>query len=166
MTSGSASPSRAIFALALLVLAGRAHADERRAIEFTPIPEFEANHVKNPHDHQGKPLCQRCHFPGQPTPLAVDVISVCAQCHDPARMKHPVGIPAKKKPADLPLLEDGKIVCHTCHDPHDVKRNRAGLRLPYLELCLRCHERHAGKPGAGQPAVPEKPAAVPAPSAK
>jgi predicted CXXCH cytochrome family protein len=152
--------------LALLALAGRAGAEERRAIEFTPIPEFEANHVKNPHDHQGKPLCQRCHFPGQPIPLAVDAISICAQCHDPARMKHPVGIPAKKKPADLPLLEDGKIVCHTCHDPHDVKRNRAGLRLPYLELCLQCHERHAGKPGADRPAAAEKPAAAPTPSVK
>ena len=136
----------------LLVCGGQAGAGERPAVEFTPIPDLEAAHVPNPHDHQGKPLCQRCHFPDQPVPLAVDAISICTQCHDPRAMKHPVGIPARSAPADLPLLEERKIVCHTCHDPHDLKRNRSGLRLPYRELCQRCHEPHAPKQGAKPPA--------------
>ena len=38
------------------------------------------------------------------------------------------------------------MACHSCHDPHDLKRNRAGLRLGFTELCLRCHAQEMRPP--------------------
>lgn len=115
--------------------------------EFTPVPLLDAAHVSNPHDYQGKPLCQRCHLPGQ-AGVTGDPIALCAQCHEPAFMKHPHGIAAQVVPEKLPLEAGLRIVCHTCHDPHDVKARRAGLRLDYGALCLQCHARHTQKPAA------------------
>jgi predicted CXXCH cytochrome family protein len=110
------------------------------------IPELmDAVHAPNPHDGGGKPVCERCHVAGEKH-VRGDPVALCAQCHDPASMKHPVGVVQKVAPADLPLAEGARIVCHTCHDPHDVKKRRAGLRLEYSDLCLRCHVRHDGPP--------------------
>jgi len=120
----------------------------RRPVEFTPVPPMEAVHVSNPHDHKGKPLCERCHVRGEPG-VKGDPIALCAQCHQPSVMKHPYGIASSRPPADLPLA-DGRIVCSTCHDPHDVKKHRKGLRLDYLPLCAQCHTGHGAKaPPAG-----------------
>lgn len=120
---------------------------EPRKAEFTPIPLLDAAHVANPHDHEGKPLCQRCHLPGQ-AGVTGDPIALCTQCHDPSFMKHPHGIAAQVVPEKLPLEAGLRIVCHTCHDPHDVKAHRAGLRLDYGALCLQCHRRHGQKSAA------------------
>lgn len=114
-------------------------------VEFTPVPDLEAVHASNPHEHQGKPLCQRCHLAGE-AGVTGDPVALCTQCHDPSRMKHPVGVTRAVAPAGLPLGEGARVVCHTCHDPHDVKQRRSGLRLEYVELCLRCHERHQQAP--------------------
>jgi predicted CXXCH cytochrome family protein len=140
-------PGIAAVAAALAASLASARAAER--VEFAPIPDVDAAHVANPHDFRGKALCQRCHVRGEDR-LSVDPVSLCGQCHDAARMKHPYDVVQPVPPAGLPLAE-GRIVCHTCHDPHDVKKRRAGLRLAYVELCLRCHERHGEK--APAPAV-------------
>lgn len=145
--------------LVAIVAAAALLGSSARAVEAvsttasSKIPQFkrrstmEAVHAANPHDASGKPLCQRCHISGKPG-AAVDSIALCSQCHDASRMKHPVGMAARSVPRDLPLGEGGVIACHTCHDPHDVKRNPAGLRLSFAELCRRCHDRH----GAHAPA--------------
>ncbi len=122
-------------------------------VQFTPVPAGEAVHVANPHDHDGKPLCQRCHQRGEVAP-AVDPVALCSQCHDAARMKHPVRVAQAGTPG-LPLLTGERIACHTCHDPHDVKRFAHGLRMEYGALCLRCHVRH----GPRAPAESAPPAA-------
>ena len=119
----------------------------------------DAAHATNPHDYHGTPLCQRCHLPGH-TDVNGDPVALCAQCHDPARMKHPFGVPARAIPKALPLTAEGQIVCHTCHDPHDVKKRRGGLRLDYRELCAQCHEGHGHRSPAAQAAP-----AAPAPAA-
>jgi len=132
-------------ALAAPVAAEPAPAARAARVEFTPVPDMEAVHASNPHDHRGKPLCQRCHLAGE-AGVSGDPVELCTQCHDPSRMKHPVGVTRATAPAGLPLGEDARVVCHTCHDPHDVKQRRSGLRLDYVELCLRCHERHRQAP--------------------
>jgi predicted CXXCH cytochrome family protein len=118
--------------------------------EFTPLPESHELHRANPHDHGGKPLCQRCHRPGE-AGIVDEPVALCARCHDPANMKHPTGVAQASAPADLPLGPGGRIVCHTCHDPHDVKAHKGGLRLEYGALCLRCHVRHDAKTGPAKP---------------
>jgi predicted CXXCH cytochrome family protein len=138
---------------------GAAPAAQRRPVEFTPVPQMEAVHANNPHDHEGKPLCQRCHLRGQPG-VAGDPIALCSQCHDASRMRHPFGIVQPEPPADLPLDASGRIVCHTCHDPHDVKKQRSGLRLAYMDLCKRCHAGHEPRgahPAAEGDAAAERP---------
>lgn len=131
--------------LAAAALAAAEPAGPRNA-DFTPIPLVDAAHVTNPHDHQGKPLCQRCHLPGQ-AGVTGDPIALCVQCHEPSNMKHPYGVEARAVPAALPLEGGMRIVCHTCHDPHDVKTRRAGLRLEFGPLCAQCHTRHGQKSG-------------------
>jgi len=116
----------------------------RARVEFERLPAMEASHALNPHDHQGKPLCQRCHVSGELQP-SIEPISLCVQCHDPKHMKHPYGIVQKTGAEGLPLLPGRKIACHTCHDPHDVKKYRGGLRSEYVALCARCHQRHGKK---------------------
>jgi predicted CXXCH cytochrome family protein len=113
----------------------------RPQVEFTPYPEAQVAAVRNPHDYQGKPLCQRCHLPGDGR-LASGAISLCVSCHAFGHANHPVDVVQKTPAGDLPLLAGGKVACHTCHDPHDLKRHRAGLRLGFSELCLRCHQGH------------------------
>jgi predicted CXXCH cytochrome family protein len=117
----------------------------RAAVEFTPVAETEALHGANPHDHEGKPLCQRCHAQGE-TRLAVDPVALCARCHEPGNMKHPFGVVAASAPSSLPLSRDGRIVCHTCHDPHSVKAHPHGLRLAFRQLCAQCHAGHGRGP--------------------
>jgi len=121
-----------------------------RKVEFTPVPAMEAIHAANPHDHRGKPLCQRCHEQGEER-LGLDPIALCAQCHEPAHMRHPFDVPQPDPPADLPFGPGARIVCHTCHDPHDVKTHRGGLRLEYGALCARCHVRHGKRPAPPNP---------------
>jgi predicted CXXCH cytochrome family protein len=126
--------------LRIVLILGTACAHGRAKVEFTPIPAAEAAAVKNPHDHGGKPLCQRCHDPGEAGPR-VDPIELCSDCHDITRMRHPFGSEYLREHGTLPLYR-GEIVCHTCHDPHDVKKHRHGLRDEYSPLCLNCHKRH------------------------
>lgn len=121
-----------------------------RKVEFTPVPAMEAIHAANPHDHQGKPLCQRCHAQGEER-LGIDPIALCAQCHEPSHMRHPFDVSQPDPPGDLPFGPGGRIVCHTCHDPHDVRARRSGLRLEYVELCTRCHVRHGKKQAPAKP---------------
>jgi predicted CXXCH cytochrome family protein len=130
-----------------------------RRAEFTPIPEVEAAAVRNPHDHGGTPLCQRCHAQGA-AGVTKDPIALCAECHDAARMRHPFRVPAGEHVQGLPLMPGGLVACHTCHDPHDVRARRAGLRMAYSELCLRCHARHAPGDAAG-PGIPAGHGAAP-----
>jgi predicted CXXCH cytochrome family protein len=127
-----------------------------RPAEFTPIPAEEAARVRNPHDHRGRPLCQRCHAPGA-AGVTKDPIALCAECHDPVIMRHPFRVRAADHARDLPLMPGRIVACHTCHDPHDVKARRAGLRLRYTELCLECHARHAPPPGRGTSAGAARP---------
>lgn len=134
-----AQPFAALAAAALFAACARAPA--RGRVEFTPLPDVEVAHAINPHAHQGKPLCQRCHVAGEERP-SVDPIALCSQCHDAARMRHPKGVEQKGGAGPLPLLEGDRIACHTCHDPHDVKKNPHGLRDEQTALCLRCHVRH------------------------
>jgi predicted CXXCH cytochrome family protein len=142
-------PTARHLAVALLVLgvagAGAGCAGlfgpRRPRVEFTPYPESQVAAVRNPHAYQGKPLCQRCHLPGDGG-LTSGAISLCVSCHAFGHGNHPVDVVQKQPARDLPLLEGGKVACHTCHDPHDLKRNRAGLRLGFSELCLRCHTSH------------------------
>lgn len=113
----------------------------RPRVEFTPYPEAQVAAVRNPHDYQGKPLCQRCHVPGDGR-LTSGAISLCVSCHGFGHSNHPIDVVQKTTPRDLPLLEGGRVACHTCHDPHDLRRHRAGLRSGFSDLCLRCHTRH------------------------
>jgi predicted CXXCH cytochrome family protein len=122
-------------------------ATARQAVE---VPLLDAAHATNPHDFHGKPLCQRCHLPGQEG-ITGDPVALCTQCHDPAFMKHPYGIPARTVPPALPLEAGLRIVCHTCHDPHDVKKRRGGLRLDYGPLCAQCHAPHGQKQHPAEP---------------
>ena len=143
---------RRIALAAVLVALGCAGRAPQRApgvatAAVTPAADCTAT---NPHDQGGKPLCQRCHEPGA-SGVKQDPIALCAGCHDPARMRHPFRVPVSEQVEGLPLLPGRLIACHTCHDPHDVKARRAGLRMKFAELCLRCHDRHA--PSA-QPAGP------------
>lgn len=114
--------------------------------EISAAKAIEAAHVTNPHGHEGKPYCVRCHAGGK-TAVA-DPVGLCAQCHAPSLMKHPYGVTPRTVPAALPLGPEQKIVCHTCHDPHDVKKHRKGLRLEYMPLCAQCHVKHGAKPHA------------------
>lgn len=124
-----------------------------RPAEFTPIPAEEAAAVRNPHDHGGKPLCQRCHEPGG-AGVTKDAIALCAECHDPGRMAHPYRVPAGDHSRGLPLMPGRIVACHTCHDPHAVKARPAGLRKRYTELCLDCHQRHETRRPGAPPAQP------------
>jgi predicted CXXCH cytochrome family protein len=110
-------------------------------VQFTPFPESEVVAVRNPHAYRGQPLCQRCHRPGDGG-LTSGAIALCVSCHAFGHANHPVDVVQRSPAGGLPLLEGGVVACHTCHDPHDLKRQRAGLRLPFTELCLRCHQRH------------------------
>jgi predicted CXXCH cytochrome family protein len=127
-----------------------------RKVEYTPVTAREVADAPNPHDHGGKPLCQRCHVNGEEE-LQLDPIALCAQCHDAAPMKHPFRVAQAGGARGLPLMAGDVVVCHTCHDPHDLKAHRAGLRLEYRDLCLRCHVRH-GASGAAPTAPAEHPA--------
>jgi len=119
----------------------------RPKVEFTPIPEAEAAAVKNPHDHQGKPLCQRCHEPGAPG-VKKDPISLCSDCHDVGLMRHPFRVEAPPFATGLPLMPGRLVACHTCHEPHDVKARPGGLRVAYRDLCVTCHAKHGRRPGS------------------
>jgi predicted CXXCH cytochrome family protein len=107
-----------------------------------PYPEAEVSTWQNPHDYQGKPLCQRCHEL-QGGALRGHPIGLCVSCHTFGHGNHPVNVAQKPPlPKDLPFLEGGKLACHTCHDPHDLKAHQAGLRAEFNDLCLRCHVKH------------------------
>jgi predicted CXXCH cytochrome family protein len=131
-------------ASAVVAAAACSHAPSsppRGKVDFLPIPAAEAAAVENPHDFRGGTLCQRCHVRGEERP-SVDPMTLCVQCHDPTKMRHPMGIPAPGGAGGLPLVEGTEIACHTCHDPHDVKAFPHGLRSTYAALCLNCHQRH------------------------
>ncbi len=117
----------------------------RPRVEFTPYPESQVAAVRNPHAYLGRPLCQRCHLPGD-AGLTSGAIALCVSCHAFGHANHPVDVVQATPARDLPLLPGGKVACHTCHDPHDLKRHRSGLRFGFSDLCLRCHTRHQQAP--------------------
>lgn len=153
-----------LFAAAAALFAACGHAavpaaaspPARQRVEFVPLPDMEAVHVRDPHDYQGRTLCQRCHVPGEERP-SFDPVALCTQCHDRENMRHPVGIAQPGDAQGLPLVEGDRIVCHTCHDPHAVKAYPHGLRSEYVPLCKRCHAAHGasgrshGRPQREQP---------------
>lgn len=121
-------------------------------VQFTPVENPDPARLAHPHGAGDKAFCQACHQPGV-AGVKKDPIALCADCHDPARMKHAFRVEAPAHAAGkVPLLEGNLIACHTCHDPHDVKARRGGLRASFKELCLACHTTHAddvGKVPAG-----------------
>lgn len=112
-----------------------------REVRFTPYPEAEVAQVKNIHSHRGAPVCQVCHFQGDPP--ALRAAHGCPACHQVAHsVGHDVGTKiAPGRGGDLPL-PGGHVVCHTCHDPHDTKKHIHGLRKKLTPLCLDCHPKH------------------------
>ncbi len=109
---------------------------------FEPYPPERVAGVRNPHDYEGKPLCQRCHVPTGEI-VTNDPVALCSGCHafdthHNSRHSHPVNV-VQKTAVDLPLRPGGKVACHTCHDPH---RAKGSLRKPFNDLCVGCHQGH------------------------
>jgi len=130
--------------LLLALLAGAsacALAGGRRVVDFEPVPEAEVAAVKNPHDWQGRPLCQRCHVRGTDR-LVSHPIGLCVSCHAFGHSNHPVDVVQQNPTKELPFLEEGRLACHTCHDPHQVGKVKWALRFPFNELCKKCHTGH------------------------
>jgi hypothetical protein len=112
-----------------------AAAPARAAFMVRPAAEVAA--VKDPHDYQGKPLCQRCHAPD--LKLTNGANALCRECHSFKHGNHPVDVVQKTPAPGLPLLAGGKVACHTCHDPHQRKHV---LRTGFDNLCKTCHAGH------------------------
>jgi len=108
---------------------------------WVAYPEAEVAADKSAHNHQGRPLCQKCHDSPRGA-LRTDPLRTCTGCHAQRHGNHPVDVVQKNPPRDLPFLAGGKLACHTCHDPHDMKAFRWGLRAEGNALCLKCHVRH------------------------
>ncbi len=104
---------------------------------FEVYPAAQVAGVKDPHDYQGKALCQRCHQPD--LKLTNEPNALCRECHRFGHGNHPVDVVQKKPASDLPLLTGGKVACHTCHDPH---RKKVVLRKRFDDLCRSCHKGH------------------------
>ncbi len=112
-----------------------AAAPPKAAFEVYPLERIAG--VKDPHDFEGKALCQRCHLPDLKLTDAPNAL--CTECHRFGHGNHPVDVVQKKPVTELPLLAGGKVACHTCHDPH---RKKSVLRKPFDELCVVCHTAH------------------------
>ena len=112
-----------------------AAAPPRAAFEVYPLERIAA--VKDPHDYNGKALCQRCHLPDLKLTNAPNAL--CVECHRFGHGNHPVEVVQKTPVKGLPLLAGGKVACHTCHDPHQRK---SVLRAPFNDLCRTCHGVH------------------------
>jgi predicted CXXCH cytochrome family protein len=108
---------------------------------WVSYPEASVASVKNPHVYLGAPLCQRCHADPSGR-LRAEPMALCQQCHVQRHGNHPVGVVQKQPAKDLPYGPGGRILCHTCHDQHDLLARKKGLRLPFNELCLKCHQQH------------------------
>lgn len=141
---------------ALALLAGCARRAEReqalppRRPAFVPYPPDRVAGVKDPHSFEGKPLCQACHLPDTGA-LVAEPVALCERCHSFPHRNHPVDVVQRDGAEGLPLRSGRRLACHTCHDPHEVRRTKDGLRLPYDQLCLRCHRRHHhGAPAPGR----------------
>lgn len=104
---------------------------------FVVYPPDRIAGVKDPHDHQGKALCQRCHLPDLGLTNAPNAL--CTECHRFGHGNHPVDVVQRQPVEDLPLLAGGALACHTCHDPH---QKRSVLRKPFDALCKSCHAGH------------------------
>jgi predicted CXXCH cytochrome family protein len=108
---------------------------------WVSYPEATVATVENPHQYLGAPLCQRCHAdPGGA--LRAEPMALCQQGHVQRHGNHPVGVVQKQPSKDRPYGPGGRILCHTCHDQHDLLARKKGLRLPFNELCLKCHQQH------------------------
>ena len=112
-----------------------AAAPPRAAFEVYPLERIAS--VKDPHDYNGKALCQRCHMPDLKLTNAPNAL--CVECHRFGHGNHPVEVVQKTPVKGLPLLAGGKVACHTCHDPHQRK---SVLRAPFNDLCRTCHGVH------------------------
>ena len=124
-------------AVVMAVGAGVLATQERAFVRYPPD---EAAKVSDPHLYKGRPLCQRCH-PGADRRLVRAPDALCLECHEAHEGDHPAGLITQRRPTPLglPLGPGREVHCHTCHDPHDVRGLPGGLRLPYDELCQRCH---------------------------
>src|SRR5689334_9037961 len=78
---------------------------------FEAYPAAEVAAVKDPHQHGGKPLCQRCHLPDLKLVAAPNTL--CRECHRFGHGNHPVDVVQKTPAAGLPLLEGGRLACHS-----------------------------------------------------
>ncbi|HEX9051012.1 MAG TPA: cytochrome c3 family protein [Anaeromyxobacter sp.] len=114
---------------------GDPSAPARGAFEIYPADQVAA--ARNPHDHGGKPLCQRCHAPDLKLTNAPNAL--CRECHRFSHGNHPVDVVQKTPAPGLPLIAGGKVACHTCHDPHQRK---VVLRRSFDALCRACHKGH------------------------
>jgi predicted CXXCH cytochrome family protein len=103
---------------------------------FVVLPPAALAAVKTPHDHEGKPVCQRCHEPD--LKLVKPPIALCQECHAFPHRSHPVDVVQRTPAGGLPLLPGGKVACHTCHDPHQKKYV---LRKKFDALCTSCHQK-------------------------
>lgn len=146
--AGSATARRsrlvALLALAAAACAAQAPRDGRVAdaaappkAAFEAYPAARVAGVKDPHDYEGKALCQRCHAPDLKLTNAPNAL--CRECHRFGHGNHPVDVVQKTPAKDLPLLAGGKVACHTCHDPHQKK---VVLRKRFDDLCRSCHKPH------------------------
>lgn len=110
-------------------------------VAFVQYPEDEVASIRYVHAYRGRPVCQACH-PGRDQTLAAHPTRLCTRCHAALHDSHPYDIPQPQPERCRLPLHDGTITCHTCHDPHDTQSRRAGLWLPFNELCQRCHPGH------------------------
>lgn len=74
-------------------------------------------------------------------------ITSCLHCHKEFQGKssHPINVLPKRGmifPADLPLLDNGKMHCMTCHDMHSSNNIARIRRQTKQELCLGCHKNY------------------------
>ncbi len=74
-------------------------------------------------------------------------ITSCLNCHKEFQddSSHPINVLPKRGmifPADLPLLDNGKMHCMTCHDMHSSDNIARIRRRTKQELCLGCHKNY------------------------
>ncbi len=123
------------------LLGARGGAPVKPPPAWVSYPEASVETVANPHNYLGAPLCQRCHT-GPGGGLRAEPVALCKECHPQRHGNHPVEVVQPHPPADLPFGPGGRILCHTCHDEHDLLARKKGLRLPFNDLCLKCHQQH------------------------
>lgn len=123
---------------AVVMVIGGALAATQRS-EFVVYPPAELAAIKDPHRYKGRPACPKCHQASDRR-LLREPVALCLECHPTHPASHPTGgVQRAPNPVGLPLGPQRQVRCDTCHDPHDVRDHEHGLRLPFNQLCVRCH---------------------------